>query len=111
MKQLIYDSQNGEPHRLFLVQPYILWTGTQVPWNAQWLGAGLYGLESNPRMKSTVDCGKMAQRDMREETVLGNAFGGKLSSHGGKVILLTLTSRWSHHCSLSLSPHHSRTGS
>ena len=57
MKQLIYDSQNGEPHRLFLVQPYILWTGTQVPWNAQWLGAGLYGLESNPRMKSTVDCG------------------------------------------------------
>jgi len=41
-------------------------------------------LESNPRVKSTVDCGKMAQRDMREETALGNAFGGELSSPGAR---------------------------
>ena len=61
-------------------------------------------------MKSTVDCGKMAQRDMREETALGNAFGGELSSPGGKAILLTHT-RGGANTVASLSPGNSRTGS
>ena len=38
--------------------------------------------------------------DVREETVVGNAHGGKLGSHGSKAILLCR--RWSHHHSLSL---------
>ena len=36
---------------------------------------------------------------MREETVVGNATGGKSGSHGSKVILLRA---WNHHHSLSL---------
>ena len=40
-------------------------------------------------MKVAVDCREMNQGDVREEIVLGNAFGGKLGSHGSKVILLS----------------------
>ena len=32
---------NGMRIRQSLLQPYIPWTGMQVPWKAQWLGAGL----------------------------------------------------------------------
>ena len=40
-------------------------------------------------MRPVVDCGEMAGRDVREEIVVPNAFGRKLSSHGSKAILLS----------------------
>ena len=44
-------------------------------------------------MRAAVDCGEMDQADVREETVVGNACGGKLGSHGSKVILLSHAER------------------
>ena len=49
----------------------------QVPWKAQRLGAGVEGLWNNPRARAAVDCGEMDQGDVRVETVVGNACGGK----------------------------------
>ena len=42
---------------------------------------------SNPRARAAVDCREMDQGAVREETVVGNAFEGKLGSHGSKAIL------------------------
>ena len=53
---------------------------------AQWLGAEVEGLRSNPRVRAAVDCGETDQGDVREETVVGNACGGKPGSHGSKAI-------------------------
>ena len=58
---------------------------------AQWLGAEVEGLRSNPRVRATVDCEEMDPGDVREETVMGNACRGKLGSHGSKAILLSHT--------------------
>ena len=44
---------------------------------------------SNPRVRSAVDCGETSQGDLREETVVGNACGGKSGSHGSKAIPLS----------------------
>ena len=46
---------------------------------------------SNPRVRAAADCGETDQGDVREETVVGNACGGKPGSHGSKVILLSHT--------------------
>ena len=43
----------------------------------------------NLRVRAAVDYGKTDRGDVREETVVGNACGGKLGSHGSKVILLS----------------------
>ena len=59
MKQLICGSLNGMRIRQFLPQPYIRWTGTQVPWKVQQLGAGVQGLWTNPLARAAVDCGEM----------------------------------------------------
>ena len=40
-------------------------------------------------MRAAVDCGEKDQKEVREETVVGNACGGKLGSHGSKAILLS----------------------
>ena len=40
-------------------------------------------------MRAAVDCGEKDQGDVREETVAGNAYGGKPGSHGSKAILLS----------------------
>ena len=40
-------------------------------------------------MKTAVDCRETDREDMREESVVGNAGGGKPGSHGSKVILLS----------------------
>ena len=73
--------------RQSLPQTYTPGTGTQVPWQAQRLGAGVWGSWSNPRARATVDCGEMDGGDVREETVVGNACGGKPSSQGSKAIM------------------------
>ena len=52
-----------------------------VHWNMQQSGTGAQGLESNPRVRVAVDCWETAQRDMREEIMVENAFGAMLSSH------------------------------
>ena len=44
---------------------------------------------SNPLARAAVDCREMDGGDVREETVLGNACGGKPGSHGSKVIRLS----------------------
>ena len=46
-------------------------------------------MKSNPRMRTTVDCREMVQADRREEIAVGNAFGGKPGSHGGRALLLS----------------------
>ena len=91
MKQLICGSLNGMRIRQALMQPHVPWTGTPVPWKVQWLRTGVQGLWSNPRARAAVDCGETGQGDVREETVVGNACGGKLGSHGSKAILLNHT--------------------
>lgn len=60
------------------------WTGTRVLWN----GAGAWGLESNPRAGSAVDCGEVARADLREESAAGSAVGGRPGSRGGQAMLL-----------------------
>ena len=42
-------------------------------------------LRSNPRERSAVVCRETAQRDMREETVVENAYEGKPGRRGGKA--------------------------
>lgn len=50
------------------------------------------GIENNLRaVRTAVDCRKMVQVDMREETISKNALGGKPGSYGGRVILLSYT--------------------
>ena len=44
---------------------------------------------SNLNVRAAVDCREMDKGDVRREIVVGNAFGGKLGSHGSKVILLS----------------------
>ena len=61
----------------------------QVPWKVQQLGAGIWGLWSNPRARAAVDHRETDPGDVRKETVVGNACGGKRGSHGSKMILLS----------------------
>ena len=75
--------------RQSLLQPYIPWTGTQVPWKVQQLGAGAQGLWTNPLARAAVDCGETDQGEGRREIVMRNAYGGKLGSHGSKAILIS----------------------
>ena len=58
VKQLICGSLNGMRIRQTLPQPYVPWTGMQVPWSKQWLGAVAKGLWSNPRVRAAVDYGE-----------------------------------------------------
>ena len=44
---------------------------------------------SNCRVRAAVDCREMYGGDVRKEIVVGNACGGKPSSHGSKVILMS----------------------
>ena len=48
---------------------------------------------SNPRarVRAAVDCGETDEWDVREETVVGNACGGRPGSHGSKETLLSHT--------------------
>ena len=39
-------------------------------------------MESNPRVRTAVDCGEMAREDMSGEIMAGNALGGKPGSDG-----------------------------
>ena len=68
--------------RQSLSQLYIPQTGTQVPWRVQRLGAEVQGLWSNPKARAAVDCREMDLGDVRAETVVGYACGGKLDNHG-----------------------------
>ena len=52
-------------------------------------GSWSLGMWRNPRMRAAVDCREISQGDVREEIVGRNACGGKLGSHGSKVILLS----------------------
>ena len=57
--------------RQFLPQPYIPRTGTRVPWKAQRLGAGVWGVWSDPMARAAVDCGETDGGEGREETMMG----------------------------------------
>ena len=60
-----------------------------LPWKDQRLGAEVQGSWRNPRSRAAVDYGEMNQGEVREETVVGNAYEEKLGSHGSKVLLLS----------------------
>ena len=70
-------------------QAYIPQTEMRVPSKMQQLGAGIWGVWSNPRARAAVDCRETYLGDVREESVVGNACGRKPGSHGSKVILLS----------------------
>ena len=44
-------------------------------------------MERNLRVRSAVACREMAQGNMKEEIVVGNAWGGKPNSQEGKAKL------------------------
>ena len=44
---------------------------------------------SNSRARAAVDCRETDRGIVREETIVGNACGGKTGSHGSKAILLS----------------------
>ena len=77
--------------RQSLLQPYISRTGMQVPWKVQWQEDKVWGMWINSRARASVECGETDGRVVREENVVGNACGGKPSSHGSKAILLSHT--------------------
>ena len=89
VKELICSSLNGMRIRQSLLKPYIPWTGMRVPWKAQWLGAEVWGMWSDPRARVAVDREEMESGQVREEIVIGNACGGKPRSHGSKAALLS----------------------
>ena len=68
LKQMICGRLNGMRIRQSLPQPYI-------PQMTQWLGDGVWGLWSSPRVRAAVDCGETDQGDVKEEIVVGNACG------------------------------------
>ena len=45
-------------------------------------------MESTPRARTAFDFREMAGGDRREDMVAGNAFEGKLGSHGDRALLL-----------------------
>ena len=51
--------------RQFLPQPYIPQRRMRGPWKVQWLGVGVWGVWSDPRVRAAVDCREMAQGDVR----------------------------------------------
>ena len=57
VKEQICGSLNGMRIRQSLPQLYSQ-AGTWVPWKVQQLGAGVWGLWSDPRERATVDCGE-----------------------------------------------------
>ena len=57
---------------------------------------------SNPRARAAVDCRATDRGDVREETVVENACGGKTGSRASKVILLSHGRVWRHHYSFFL---------
>ena len=46
---------------------------------------------SNPRVRAGIDCREAARGDMREQTVVRNACGGRPGRHESKAILLSHT--------------------
>ena len=92
MKQLTCDTLNGMRITQRIIAIAICTTDRGIsPLESTVAGGWNLGMENNPRVRSAVDCGGDNQGDMREETVVGNACGGKLGSRGGKAILLNLT--------------------
>ena len=89
MKQLVCGSLYRMRLRQSLPQPHKPRTGTLVPWKAQRLGAGVWGLWSSPRAKAAVDCrlrghegdhgGKCQWRNARQPWKQGNT----AESHAG----------------------------
>ena len=90
MEQLICGSLYRMRLRQSLPQAHKPRTGTLVPWKAQRLGAGVWGLWSSPRAKAAVDCrlrgreggdhgGKCQWRNARQPWKQGNT----AESHAG----------------------------
>ena len=89
MKQLTCDTLNGMRITQRIIAIAICTTDRGIsPLESTVAGGWNLGMENNPRVRSAVDCGGDNQGDMREETVVGNACGGKLGSHGTKVTFL-----------------------
>ena len=64
----------------------------------------VWGLWGHTRARAAIDCGEADQEEVREETAVGSACGGKLCSMEARRYCWVTGSGWSHHRSLSLSP-------
>ena len=89
VKQLLCSSLNRMGIRQSLLQPYTPWGRNAAPLKGRVAGSWSLGMWRNPRVRAAVDCREISQGDVREEIVGRNACGGKLGSHGSKVILLS----------------------
>ena len=88
MKQVICGSLSGMRLRQPLLQPYIPGQGRRS--HGRHSGWELeLGIAEQSQARGAVDCRETDQGDEREEVVVGNACGGKPSSHGSKAILLS----------------------
>ena len=101
-EELICGSLNGMRIRRSLLQSHIPWTGTQVPWKMQWLGAGVrdWGVISGQGLLLTAErwIEKMwGRRLWREKPVEESRAGMEARRYCG------VTPRgWSHHHNLSV---------
>jgi len=66
--------------------------------------AGSWSVETGEQFwgKTAVDCRRGVKGTGVRKFAAGNAFGGKLSSQGSGMLLLSPYRGWTHHCSLSL---------
>ena len=94
-----------EPQRWSLVQSYVPQTETQVHQNAWRLAAGAWKLESNSGQRLLLTTGRWPKGMRRRKSVTGNAFGRRVVSHGGRMLLLSHMQVWSHYYSLFLPTH------
>ena len=91
MKQLICGGLNGLRIRQSLPQPYIPQTGMQVPLKDVAAGSWSLGIVEQSQGEGCCYCQEMDRGDVREETEVGNACGGKPGSHGSKATLRSHT--------------------
>ena len=89
VKQLICGNLNGTENQTVFATAICTLDSDTSPLEGTVAGSRSLGLWSNFRARAAVDCGEMDRGDVREETVVGNACGGKPGSQGSKVMLLS----------------------
>ena len=90
VKQMICDSLN----RVRNTQTVCIMTVCAPDWDTgplmcMGLGAGAWRLESNPGMRTAVDCREMAWGEEGRKSETENAFGEKPGGNGSRVLLLS----------------------
>ena len=89
VKQLICGNLSGTENQTVIAAAICTLDSDTSPLEGTVARSRSLGLWSNFRARAAVDCGEMDRGDVREETVVGNACGGKPGSQGSKVMLLS----------------------